>query len=48
VRATCQAGHELLAYGDGKRLRSAPEPIPWLLAGVAMFCGGIVAHARRA
>jgi hypothetical protein len=23
------------------------NPLPWLLVGIAMFIGGIVAHARR-
>jgi hypothetical protein len=23
------------------------NPLPWLLAGIALFVGGIVAHARR-
>jgi hypothetical protein len=36
--------HTATASGCDEHL----NPLPWLLAGVAMFGGGIVAHARRA
>jgi hypothetical protein len=35
--------HTATASGCDEHL----NPLPWLLAGVAMFGGGIVAHARR-
>jgi len=35
--------HTATASGCDQHL----NPLPWLLAGIAMFVGGIVAYARR-